>query len=96
MSQIEWRLHYATKKHNPIYCVYPKKYLLIKKNLHYYYAEWVVARICIGQLDLARPIFLYAQVHILIYFPEKGAWFRRLGAITPFVGFGPQTTLDGK
>ena len=31
-----------------------------------------------------------------IYFSKSGRGFGRFGEISPFVGFGPQTTLDGK
>ena len=39
---------------------------------------------------------LCAQAHLLVYFSKSGRGFGRFGEISPFVGFGPQTTLGGK
>ena len=49
-----------------------------------------------GNLGIPRNVFLWAQANLFIYFSENGRGFSRFVEITPFVGFGPQTTLDGK
>jgi len=38
----------------------------------------------------------YVRQHIYSFTSRKWAWFGRYGEISPFVGFGPQTTLGGK
>jgi len=51
---------------------------------------------CISLSLLSAVSLLCAQAHIFIYFSKSGRGFGRFGEISPFVGFGPQTTLDGK
>ena len=41
-------------------------------------------------------LWLCAQAHLLVYFSKSVRGFGRFGEISPFVGFGPQTTMDGK
>jgi len=45
---------------------------------------------------LAVISLLCAQAHLLVYFSKSGRGLGRFGEISPFVGFGPQTTLGGK
>ena len=47
-------------------------------------------------INTALSSLLCAQAHLCIYFSKSGRGFGRFGEITPFVGFGPQTTLGGK